>query len=117
MDYYRTASVFISLGSWEGQPTRLMEAMQFKTPVVAFAAGGTSDFVNNETNGLVIDKLDERLLASQLNRLLADKNLADRLGTAARNTIVANYNWEKIFERIFSAYQPLHVLKTASTYQ
>src|SRR5437763_9485175 len=28
MNYYMSASVFVSLGSWEGQPTRLMEAMQ-----------------------------------------------------------------------------------------
>ncbi len=55
MDYFKTAKVFVSLGSWEGQPTRLMEAMQFKTPVIAFAARGSGDFVEDNANGLIIN--------------------------------------------------------------
>lgn len=110
MNYYQKANLFVSLGSWEGQPTRLMEAMQFKTPVIAFSAGGTEDFVTDNVNGLVIKKLDEKLLAEKIEKILSDETLAKNLGTEARATIVKGYNWDKIFEKILAVYknQDLH---------
>ena len=105
INHYKSASVFTSLGSWEGQPTRLMEAMQHKTPVIAYAAGGTADFVTDNKNGFVIDKLDEVLLADRLKRILLDERLAKKLGAEARQTIEQDYSWDKIFDRIFLLYQ------------
>jgi glycosyltransferase involved in cell wall biosynthesis len=105
MNYYRNAWVFVSLGSWEGQPTRIMEAMQFETPVIAFAAGGTEDFVVHNVNGLVIDKLDEKMLAANLEKLLEDEAFSKKLGTEARLTMEKGYNWEKIFEHIYQVYK------------
>jgi glycosyltransferase involved in cell wall biosynthesis len=104
MYYYRNAWVFVSLGSWEGQPTRIMEAMQFETPVIAFAAGGTEDFVVHNVNGLVIDKLDEKMLATNLEKLLEDEAFAKKLGTEARLTMEKGYNWDKIFGHIYELY-------------
>jgi 1,2-diacylglycerol 3-alpha-glucosyltransferase len=104
MNYYKRASAFVSLGSWEGQPTRLMEAMQFKTPVIAFAAGGTADFVSDNINGMIINQLDEKLLAQKLETLLSDKELSQRLGEEARRTILKEYSWDKTFEKIRNVY-------------
>jgi glycosyltransferase involved in cell wall biosynthesis len=105
MRHYMTASVFVSLGSWEGQPTRLMEAMQFETPVIAFASGGTADFVADNKNGLVIDKLEEALLVEKLEKLLSDEDLATKLGEKARKTILQGYNWDNTFEKILAVYK------------
>lgn len=104
MNHYKTASVFLSLGSWEGQPTRLMEAMQFKTPVIAFAAGGTADFVIDKVNGIIVGELNEKLVASKLETILSDNTLAKKLGDEARKTIVNGYNWDKIFQKMLEAY-------------
>jgi glycosyltransferase involved in cell wall biosynthesis len=81
-----------------------MEAMQFKTPVIAFAAGGTADFVSDMGNGLIIRELDEQLLKQKLELILSDSQLAKKLGDGARKTIIDNYNWEKTFESIFKVY-------------
>jgi glycosyltransferase involved in cell wall biosynthesis len=105
MHYYKSAWVFVSLGSWEGQPTRIMEAMQFETPVIAFAAGGTEDFLVHNENGLVIEKLDEKLLAANLEKILADEIFSKKLGTEARLTVEKEYNWKKIFEQIYQLYE------------
>jgi len=108
--HYRSAAAFVSLGSWEGQPTRLMEAMQFRVPVVAFASGGTADFVTDNQNGVLLDKLDETALASRLNNILTDPTHASSLGSEARKTIERDYNWDKIFQKIITIYQ--HGLNT-----
>lgn len=105
MNHYKKAAVFVSIGSWEGQPTRLMEAMQFKTPVIAFSAGGTEDFVLDNVNGLVITRLDEKMLADKLERILSDASLATRLGEEARKTILKSYNWDTIFEKLVEVYK------------
>lgn len=104
INHYKSASVFTSLGSWEGQPTRLMEAMQHKTPVIAYAAGGTADFVTDNKNGFVIDKLDAALLAEKIEAVLSDDALATRLGSEARRTIENGYAWNKTFEKIVELY-------------
>jgi glycosyltransferase involved in cell wall biosynthesis len=104
LQHYRTASAFVSVGSWEGQPTRLMEAMQFRVPVIAYASGGTADFVTDNKNGCVIDVLDEKLLADKLEMILSDDTLAAELGSEARKTVVNDYNWKMIFEKIDAIY-------------
>jgi len=104
MHYYKKASAFVSLGSWEGQPTRLMEAMQFKTPVIAFAAGGTADFVNDNVNGVIIRELNENLLAEKLELILSDAAFSKKLGEEARKTIINEYSWDKTFEKIRKVY-------------
>ncbi len=104
MDHYKKASVFVSLGSWEGQPTRLMEAMQFKSPVIAFAAGGTADFVKDNVNGIIIRELNENLLAEKLELILSDDALSKKLGEEARKTIINEYSWDKTFEKIRKVY-------------
>lgn len=105
MNHYRKASLFVSLGSWEGQPTRLMEAMQFKTPVIAFAAGGTTDFIIDNKNGLVIDRLDPDMLAKKIEKVLSNESFAANLGEEARSTIIEGYNWDKTFRKILDVYE------------
>ena len=78
--------------------------MQFKTPVIAYAAGGTADFVVDNKNGVVIAELDETVLASRLERILSDEKLSKQLGSEARKTIEHEYSWDKIFEKILAVY-------------
>ena len=107
MDYYSKAKIFISLGSWEGQPTRLMEAMQFKTPVIAYASGGTEDLIIDQINGLIINKLDHILLKNKIEMLLSNEELAKKLGDAAQKAIIKDYNWNDSFEKIYTLYRKL----------
>jgi glycosyltransferase involved in cell wall biosynthesis len=105
MDFYNKSKVFVSLGSWEGLPTRVMEAMQFEVPCVAYSAGGSSELVINNENGFIIDKLDEKKLAEKLLILLKNKKLTEKLGRKARETIKKNFNWEEISKQIMKLYK------------
>ncbi|HOI90471.1 MAG TPA: glycosyltransferase family 4 protein [Candidatus Rifleibacterium sp.] len=107
MDLYRQAACFVALGSWEGLPTRLLEAMQFSTPCVTFASGGSSQLIINNKNGLVIDRLDEGLLAEALQKLFSDRQFAKKLGESARETVWNDYNWENIGRQLIELYQTL----------
>jgi glycosyltransferase involved in cell wall biosynthesis len=105
MNLYKKSYVFVSLGSWEGLPTRLMEAMQFKVPCIAFDSGGAPELIRDDDNGIIIKTLDENLLAEKLCQLFQNRKLAKRLGQKARLTITDKYNWSEVSKKILDIYQ------------
>ncbi|HEX9901331.1 MAG TPA: glycosyltransferase family 4 protein [Acidobacteriota bacterium] len=107
INLYKKSYVFVSLGSWEGLPTRLMEAMQFEVPCVAYASGGSSELIRDNDNGLIIDRLDANLLADKLLLLFRDRKLAKRLGHKARLTIKHDFHWPKLSKKILDVYDSL----------
>jgi glycosyltransferase involved in cell wall biosynthesis len=107
MNIYKKSYAFVSLGSWEGIPTRLMEAMQFEVPCIAFEAGGSSALIRDQDNGLILKTLDENLLADKLYRLFQDRALAKRLGARARLTIKRNFNWPRLSNKLMDVYQEI----------
>jgi glycosyltransferase involved in cell wall biosynthesis len=67
----------------EGLPRVVIEAFLRGRPVVATRAGGTPEIVEHEVNGLLVDRGDIAGLAAAIERVLRDRELAQRLGDAA----------------------------------
>ncbi|HAE38461.1 MAG TPA: hypothetical protein DCG57_07465 [Candidatus Riflebacteria bacterium] len=107
MNLYRRAKVFVSLGAWEGLPTRIMEAMQFETACITYSSGGSSDLVIDGYNGIVIVELDAELLASRLEKVLLNDDFRATLGINARKTILEKYDWNKISQKLISLYEEI----------
>lgn len=73
------------LPSWpEGLGRVIIEAFARGRAVVATDAGGIPDLVTNEVEGLLVPPADPITLAAALTRVLADRELAERMGEAAR---------------------------------
>jgi glycosyltransferase involved in cell wall biosynthesis len=62
----------------------IAEAMAMEKAVVASAAGGPSELIDDGVNGLLFSSGDAGALADCMSRLLSDPALAQRLGEAAR---------------------------------
>lgn len=63
-NYYlnNPVDLFINVSLSEGLPVSIMEAISFGVPVIATNVGGTSEIVNNQINGYLLDnklKIDE----------------------------------------------------------
>lgn len=110
--------IFVLPSLSEGVSGALREAMAMALPVIATDVGGTSDFVQNEINGLLIKPADPITLADAINRLRSDPGLATELGRRARETAcrlwsisahVARY--ECAFEVLLERKQPGVTLK------
>jgi glycosyltransferase involved in cell wall biosynthesis len=54
--------------------------MRYALPVVAFDAGGIRDWLIDGHNGFLVPWMDERQFAARIDQLLADKDLARRMG-------------------------------------
>jgi colanic acid/amylovoran biosynthesis glycosyltransferase len=83
-------SVPAANGDRDGLPVALLEAMSAGCAVIASAVPGIVDVVEHEVNGLLVAPGDAAALAAALDRLLADPELAERLGQAAARTAAAH---------------------------
>lgn len=102
------AAVFAFSSDWEGLPNALMEAMALGLPVVATdcPCGGPGTLIRNEVNGLLVPIKDAAAMAAGINRLIEDRELAERLGENARriaetaNTTAVCRQWKEYMETI-----------------
>jgi glycosyltransferase involved in cell wall biosynthesis len=81
------------LPSWpEGMGRVIIEAFARGRAVVATDAGGIPDLVSDGVEGLLVPPAEVSALAAALERVLSDRELAERLGTAARRRY-ADLHW------------------------
>ena len=94
----RTADVFVLTprvtegGDRDGIPNALVEAMACSLPVVTTTAGGITELVQHEVNGLSCEPGDVAAIADSVIRLLAAPGVRGRLGEAARRTVECDYD-------------------------
>jgi glycosyltransferase involved in cell wall biosynthesis len=98
-DVYASADVFVLASFTEGHPKVLLEAMSCGLPCVASNCAGNRSLITHEETGLLFDPHDPKALAGCLERVLSDAALAERLGWAAREMIVARYDLRALVGR------------------
>jgi len=98
-------SVHDEAGNVDGLPNVVLESLASATPVVATAAGGIGSVVKHEVNGLIVPERDPAALASALDRVLSDRGLAAKLGTAARVWASTHAGWDQVAERFEEVYE------------
>lgn len=68
-----------------------VEAMAAGLPVVAYRAGGVPEIVVHGETGLLAEREDVDALAAHLQQLLADAELAQRMGIAGRARVLSHF--------------------------
>lgn len=102
------ADVVVSASRSEGFPQTLLQAMAAGLPVVATDVGGTSEVVARDETGLLVPPEDPQALAQALDRVLEDRALAARLGTAGRARVVREgFTREAMIARTRAIYRSL----------
>lgn len=79
--------VFVLSTHCEGLPLVILEAMARAKPVVATAVDGIPEIVHHGESGLLFPHEDDETLASQITRLLTDREWGRRLGSAGRDLV------------------------------
>ena len=87
-------------GDRDGIPNVLVEAMSCGLPVVTTTAGGITELVLHDVNGLLVAPGDVHAIADALCRLLTDAVARARLGEAARRTVERGYDTEDAARRL-----------------
>lgn len=89
---------------WEGLPLSVLEGMRAGLPVVASDVGGIPEAVQDGATGLLAPRRDEGALASQLSRLLVDRDLRVRMGAAGRERFQREFTFDVMLERTLDIY-------------
>jgi glycosyltransferase involved in cell wall biosynthesis len=87
-------------------PIKMYEAMASGRPVVGARTGQVASVIADGENGLLYEPGDAQDLADKLRRALYP-DAADRLGAAARSTILGRYTWSHVAQRIIETAERL----------
>lgn len=89
------------------QSGALHVAQTFGVPIVATRAGATAEVIRDRETGLLIEPDDARALANAINELLADRELAKKLGDAAAQDAKTRFSWSGVASTILRTYEDL----------
>lgn len=105
--YLQASDVFLFPSRQEGMPNVVLEAMACGLPVLVSHATGVDTVVSHGVDGFAYPLDDESAFAHTVQELLADAQLRDRIGGAARRTVEARFSLAAIAERYAHLYAEL----------
>lgn len=82
----------------------VLEAMASATPVVCSRLGGLPEIVRDGETGFLVEPGNVDELRDRIATLLADAALAQRMGRAARESVVEHFTWAACARRCLEAY-------------
>ena len=98
--------IFLNTNRMDNMPVSVVEAAAFGLPVVATAVGGIPYLLEHEKTGLLVGNEDMVGMASAVQRLLREPELAARLSANGRQLAeakswpVVKQQWESLFAQI-----------------
>jgi len=105
--YLRAGHVFVLPSRAEATSLALLEAMACGLPCVVTRIGGNVDIITDRVNGLLVEPGNSLQLAQAILYLLENPELAGRLGTNARQTVMENFSIDLIVNRYIGLYHEL----------
>jgi glycosyltransferase involved in cell wall biosynthesis len=105
--YYSLMDVFVHPSLRDGMPNALLEAMACGKPVIATPVGGMLDVVKDGENGIFIPVNDADALANAIQEVLENAELRNRLGNAARQTVMDGFSPQKELDSNLAVYRKL----------
>ncbi len=103
---YQNSDLLVFPSIWDepsGNPP--IEAMAAGVPVVSTRTGGTKEYVEDGTTGLLVDPADSRQLSEAIVALLADKDLRRKMGEAGRRAAAGRFTYERFVEDLRGLYE------------
>lgn len=80
------------------------EGWMMRKPVIGGNIPAIRDVIDDGVNGFLVEQ-DAEQIAEKICQLLEDPLWRDQMGSAGRQKVLEQYTWEKLTEKIESAYQ------------
>jgi glycosyltransferase involved in cell wall biosynthesis len=106
-DVYKALDVFVFPSLAEPLGSSLLMAMAAGLPTVAVASGAVPEVIESEVSGLLVPRADQNEIAAAVIRLIADSELAARLGLRAREVICERFSADRMVEETARVYNEL----------
>jgi len=104
-DFYYRADIFVAPSVWD-EPLGLsiLEAMAAKCAVITTRKGGIPLLIKDGVNGFFVHPRNSFQIAQVCNKLLESAELREKIGRAARKTVLEKFTWKKTalkFHRLY----------------
>jgi len=100
----KSFDLFVMSSVSEGLGTSLLDAMACARPIVATAAGGIPEIVEDGVNGLLVPPRDHHAMAAAIVRLLTDEPLRDQLGGTGLARVRERFTVERMVAETVAVY-------------
>lgn len=101
--YLQAMDIYVLPSLTETTSISTLEAMSCGLPVIVTPVGYVKHYVKEGKNGMFFPKKNSGVLAKKIHKLIKDEKLRNRLGSAARKTIISKFNWDKTVKGIEKA--------------
>ncbi len=105
LHYYKLFTCTVLCSTTEGLSQGLLESMYLGSPVIATAAAGNLDLIQDGKNGLLFNEEDTVALAESIKKIAGDQKLRDSLILGGINTATDTFS----IKRTVSAYEEFYV--------
>jgi glycosyltransferase involved in cell wall biosynthesis len=97
--------MFVVFSHLDGLGGFLIDAMASGLPVAAADVGSARDLITHRESGLLVPARSARALADAILKVQFDRNLAARLASRGRETVLEKYSAEAMARRIIGVYE------------
>ncbi|HPN54436.1 MAG TPA: glycosyltransferase [Candidatus Moranbacteria bacterium] len=104
LEYYQSASIFVSPSLRENFEKSIVEALACGLPVVATDVGAAREFVEDTENGFIVEPRNSYQMAENIEKFLLDSKLAEKMGEKSRE-FSEKIDWERVAGKYFDLYK------------
>jgi glycosyltransferase involved in cell wall biosynthesis len=101
------SNIYVAVSHIENSPNSLCEALLLGAPCIATYAGGTSSFIEDGKNGILVQDGDPFSMAGAIMELKENYDIAIKYGIAARNKALLRHNKDIISNDLLKIYQTI----------
>ncbi|MFN0279988.1 MAG: glycosyltransferase [Pyrinomonadaceae bacterium] len=105
-EIYRSSDILVLTSEHEGTPNVVLEAMEFGLPSVATRVGGVPEVINDRC-GILVDPANIYELVAATKKLILDKELRQKLGSAGQEYVRKNHSIGYLQKRLVDIYSKL----------
>jgi glycosyltransferase involved in cell wall biosynthesis len=106
-DVYGAFDIAVHASEAEGLPNVVLEAAAAGLPIVATAAGGTVEIVDDGRTGRLVPIGDVPALTAALLELIEDPELRARFGASARADVAVRFGVDRMVEEFTQLYEDI----------
>lgn len=105
--------IYVAASRRESFGVAAVEASACGLAVVVSDAGGLPEVVRNGETGFVVPRENPQALATAIKELVLDAVLRQQMGTAGRELVLSNYEWEHCVDTMEAVYREVVVGRTS----
>jgi glycosyltransferase involved in cell wall biosynthesis len=120
VNYYKKVDALILPSHAEGFPNVILEALNYKLPIIATDIGGISESVIDNYNGFLIEPKDKVKLYKSIKKIGESQEIKEKFSKNCENILKQNHtikiNCKKIFD-LFKLKKDIHEKNSAIDYR